>query len=445
MDANYQPYPSFAVPPLLYQAGNNVGEKLKCADEITAQGMQAVVSAALQSRIEVDVPVYGISPTNLWMITVAGSAEGKDSVSKLLGAGLARFANEIMDRDRTESILSAAEFDTWRAVRDGLQNRLRRQVGRGEDFEEIKRLLTEHHLKKRVAPMSHCLTLDNFNSKDLVTNLAKHSKYIFVDSTEGSSIFNLKAIKNLHSVVKTYAGESMIFNFGTSNPKTYSVHGGLTTMSVMIQPKLLSDLLEDKIDLLIQSGFLPRFLPAYPLPQRGRRFIDDQELNSDGLDAFNRRVYDVLSEAPYFKSRSEKKITMVLSPQARLLWINVRNAIEASMAPGGGLFSVPEFASRLANNAARMAANWQYFQYGNAEISADTLSAALEVCKWHALEFVRMFSDEARMLEPEQDAILLETFLRRWYLGKNVYRWSYLDLSRYVLRPLRYKKIIISS
>ena len=440
MNANPLPYPVYSVPSLLYQAGINVGSRLKCADEITAQCMQAVVSAAVQSSIEVDVPVFGVSPTNLWMLTVAGSVEGKDLVSKLLGFGFNRFATEIMARDEDHCIRYAAEFDTWRAERDGLRNRLSRLAGKDEDIEETKELLTEHHLNKPIPPISHGLSLDSFDAKALISSLAMKSKFVFVNSTEGVSVLNRKAMPNIPWLLKSFSGEHIIFGYGSPNPKTYSVLGALTTMNVMIQPKPFSDLLEEKHDQLIGNGFLPRFLPAYPLPQRGRRFIFDGAINSDGLDAFNKRVYDVLSESPYFKNLDKKKITMSFSPQARSLWIDVRNAIEASMAPGGGLFSVPEFAGRVANNAARMAANWQYFEHGNAEISAETLSGAFEVCKWHACEFVRMFSEDAQMLEPELDAIRLEGHLRRWYLQRNCWQWEFPVLQRLSPRPIRGNK-----
>jgi len=440
MYADPLPYPAFSVPSLMYQAGVNVGSRLRCSDEIIAQCMQSEVSAAVQSIIELDFPVFGVSATNLWMLTVAGSVEGKDLVSKLFGVGFDRFASEIIERDQDNSTSFAAEFETWRAERDGLRNHLSRLASRDEDIEEAKTRLTEHHLKKPTSPIKHCLKLDCFDAKTLISSLAEHSKFVFVNSTEGVSVLNRKAMPNIPWLLKTFSGESIVFGYGSPNPKSYSVQGALTTMNVMIQPKCFSELLEDKHENLIGNGFLPRFLPAYPLPQRGRRFIVDGTINSDGLDAFNNRVYDVLSESSYFKNLNKKKIRMSFSPQARALWIDVRNAIEAAMAPGGGLFSVPEFAGRVANNAARMAANWQYFEHGNAEISAATLSAAFEVCKWHASEFVRMFSEDAQLLEPERDAIRLEGHLRRWYLQSKCWQWEFPVLQRLSPRPIRGNK-----
>lgn len=440
MNANPLQCPIYSVPSLFYQAGCNVGTRLKCADEITVQCMQAVVSAAVQSSIEVDVPVFGVSTTNLWMLTVAGSVEGKDSVSKLLGSGFERFATEITARDEDHCKRYAAKLDTWRAERDGLRNRLSRLASQDEDIEDINELLIDHHLNKPIPSISHCLSLDSFDVKALISSLALKSKFVFVNSPEGGSVLNSKAGPNIPWLLKSFSGERIVFGYGSPNLKSYSVQGALTTMNVMIQPKPFSDLLEDKHHQLIGNGFLPRFLPAYPLPQRGRRFIYDEAINSDGLDAFNQRVYDVLSESAYFKNLNKKKITMSFSPQARSLWIDVRNSIEAAMAPGGGLFSVPEFAGRVANNAARMAANWQYFQHGNSEISAETLSAAFEICKWHASEFVRMFSEDAQMLEPERDAIRLEGHLRRWYLKCNCWHWEFPVLQRLSPRPIRGNK-----
>lgn len=439
INANQQPYPAYSLSPLLFQAGNDVGAKLKCAYELIPQQMQSVVSAAVQSRIQVDVPVFGISPTSLWMLTVAESAEGKDAVRKLVDAGFNRFAHAVADRDRLESKNNAATMSVWRAERDGLQNKLRRLVGRGEDVEEIKLLLNQHYSSTPISSIPHSLLLENFDAKGLVINLATASKFVFINSTEGSSVLNRNFINNLPLLVKTFSGEPISYTFGRPNFKSYAVDGALTTMSLMVQPKSLADFLHGKKDTLISSGALPRFLPAYPLPQRGHRLINDSQTNMNGLDEFNSRVFDILSESPYFNNRSEEKITMVFSPQARTHWVNVSNEIESSMAPGGGLFAVPEFAGRLANNVARMAANWQYFQHGNAEISASTLSAAVEVCKWHANEFVRMFSEEAQLMGPELDASALEEFLRSWYQRRGVSFWTFANLSRYVCRRLRSK------
>ena len=443
MNINSKPYPVFSLPSIFYNAGCNVAETLKCPGELIVQGMQAVVSAAVQSSIQVDVPIYGLSPTNLWFKTIADSAEGKDGVDKRVTSGFKRFASEVVERDRRASVDYKLRMDKWSAMRDGLKNRMRRQIGRGEDVEEVESQLDGLHSKKPVEPMSRRMLLDNFDVKSFVNSLALHSKYVFVNATEGASFFNNSAVKNSPWLLKAYSGETIEFDYSASTMKSLSVEGALATLNITIQPRVFGKLFAKNQDILIGNGLIPRFLPAYPLSQRGFRFMSDQIINSDDLTVFNNRIYEVLCASPYFKNRTDDKIKMVFSPQARTLWVNVRNEIEASMAPGGSMFSVPEFASRLANAAARMSANWQYFQYGNAEISAEMLSGALEVCRWHAVEILRIFSEDAQLPEPEQLAVKLEEVLRRYYHQRQIWKWEVQVLQRYSPRPMRNQKLLL--
>lgn len=432
-----QPYPTHAMPELLYKAGSNIGFRLKCPDELIAQEMQGVVSACVQSIIEVDVPIYGRSPTPIWLLTVAESGEGKSQVKKIISAGVAKFMDEISGRHCQDSSSFRLEYDVWRAELDGIRKKLQSQVGL-DGFEDVRNLAAQHYERKPVAPSPHCFSVEEFDGKSLIQILSAQSKYIYVDTAEASSFLNKKKLREAHRLIRLYSGETISNTWTASSLKSYKVSGALATLNFMIQPKPFADLLDGSLDLLIGNGFLARFLPAYPLSQRGRRFIDrDEVFESAGIDAFNARAYEILSQAPYYRDRSESKILMGLSPSSKRLWVDARNEIEAAMAPGKQLFAVPEFASRLANNVIRMAANWQYFQHGNAEIGVDMMSKAMEVCRWHAAEFVRMFSEEAQSPEPEQDANVVEACLWNWYRKRFEYSWPFEHIRPRVPRPIR--------
>lgn len=433
-----QPYPTHAVPLLLHLAGCCVGSKLKCPDELTVQEMQSLVSTAVQSVIEVEVPTYGRSPTNLWLLTVAESGEGKSAVNGMLSAGLRRFSEEIAERYDAEMLSHQADVESWKAQRDTIRSKIRRMANQGEPTDTLTRIAAEHFKKKPRAPLQHCLRIEEFDRKSLAVTLAAQSKYILIDSHEGALILNRKLVRAAHWLTTLFSGEPFSIRWTDSRLRSFSVTGALATFNLMVQPKPFADLLSQEKDSLVGCGFLPRFLPAYPFSQRGNRLIiDGVKYDESGVEAFSDRIVDILREAPYFKKRVEYKVVMVLSPYARRAWVDTRNAIEAAMAPGARFFAIPEFASRLANNAIRMAANWQFFQYGNAEISAQTLAGATEVCLWHAREFTRMFSDEAQLPEPEKDAILLENWLGKWYWKRSMYWWPLLQLRQYVTRPLR--------
>ncbi|MGV2861018.1 MULTISPECIES: DUF3987 domain-containing protein [unclassified Pseudomonas] len=68
-----------------------------------------------------------------------------------------------------------------------------------------------------------------------------------------------------------------------------------------------------------------------------------------------------------------------------------------------------DHASKLADNVARVAALFHFFEKRGGDIAMETLEAAIDVCFWYSDEFLRMF---ASLPQEEIDAHELDAWLQ---------------------------------
>jgi putative DNA primase/helicase len=83
-------------------------------------------------------------------------------------------------------------------------------------------------------------------------------------------------------------------------------------------------------------------------------------------------------------------------------WVSFHNAIESGLASGGELFDIRDVASKTADNAARLAALFQVFNYGGGAVGLDAFESASRVAAWHLSEARRLalpqeLADAARL------------------------------------------------
>lgn len=113
---------------------------------------------------------------------------------------------------------------------------------------------------------------------------------------------------------------------------------------------------------------------------------------------------------------TRKKI--YFSHDAKNLWLRLHNEIENDMKPGGSLYDVKDYGSKLAENIARVAALFHHFEQFEGDISAETLERAIRVCYWYTDEFIRIFS-QSQIPQEVVDANILENFLVTYCIQTN--------------------------
>lgn len=167
-------------------------------------------------------------------------------------------------------------------------------------------------------------------------------------------------------------------------------------MGLQVQSATLREFFAKSGSLARGSGFMARFLIAWPESTQGTRSFSEAPANWPHLAAFNRRLTEILNQpAPIHDDGALEPAMLGLSPQAKALWVEFHDTIEVELSSGGELFDVRDCASKTADNAARLAALFHVFAGTGGAVSVEAFESASRVVAWHLSESRRFFGELA--------------------------------------------------
>lgn len=187
---------------------------------------------------------------------------------------------------------------------------------------------------------------------------------------------------------------------GRRTSESFTVRGARLTVGLQVQEPTLREFFERSNGLARGTGFLARFLVAWPESTQGYRPFTDPPSSWPMLAAFNRRISDILNtESKIDDDGALMPDMLTLSPEAKATWRAFHDAIEGELRTGGELYDVRDVASKAADNAARLAALFHVFERGTGAIGWDSFEAASRIVAWHLNESRRFFGELALPVE----------------------------------------------
>jgi uncharacterized protein DUF3987 len=113
------------------------------------------------------------------------------------------------------------------------------------------------------------------------------------------------------------------------------------------------------------TGFLARFLVAWPESTQGFRPFSEPPMAWPALSVFHRRIPEILANpVPMDEEGVLSPAVLTLAPHAKAAWVTFHDAIEGELPNGGELYDVRDVASKSADNAVRLAALFHVFEHG---------------------------------------------------------------------------------
>lgn len=132
------------------------------------------------------------------------------------------------------------------------------------------------------------------------------------------------------------------------------------------------------------------------------------------------------------------KLTLNFSAPAQLAWEKIYNDVEYETRPGGEFCEARDYASKVAENIARLAGVFHAFEgHKGIEISVETLMSAADVVLWYAQEFIRLFSPPDPLQDIINEACELESWLVRFVCSRGLYQLPTNFLLQYGPNKLR--------
>ncbi|MBL8449720.1 MAG: DUF3987 domain-containing protein [Dechloromonas sp.] len=426
-----EPYPLDALPDTIRAAVEEVAGFVKAPAALVASSALAALSLACQTHIDAKRAEKLHGPVGLFLLTIADSGERKSTCDGFFTSAIRQYQEEQAEAKKPAIKEYQAAIAAWEAERDGILSAVKDAGKKGKSTDKLRVDLAQLQQGKPEPPRVPRLILGDETPENLAWSLAKQWPSAGVLSSEAGVVFGShgmgkdSAMRNLALLNVLWDGGA--HSIGRRTSDSFTVRGARLTMGLMVQEITLREYFSKSGGLARGTGFLARFLVAWPESTQGKRPFTEAPANWPHLAAFHRRIAAILNQpAPIDDEGALTPALLSLAPDAKAAWVSYHDAIESELASGGEFYDVRDVASKSADNAARLAALFQQFEHGmGGTIGLDSFERASLITAWHLSEARRFFGELALPAELA-DATRLDAWLiehcrqgRTHFIGKN--------------------------
>jgi len=424
-------YPLDALPDTIRAAVEEVAGFVKAPAALVASSALAALSLACQAHIDAKRAEKLHGPVGLFLLTIADSGERKSTCDGFFTSAIRQYQEEQAEAMKPAIKEYQAAIAAWEAERDGILSAVKDAGKKGKPTDKLRGDLAQLQQEKPEPPRVPRLILGDETPENLAWSLAKQWPSAGVLSSEAGVVFGShgmgkdSAMRNLALLNVLWDGGA--HSIGRRTSESFTVRGARLTMGLMIQETTLREYFSKSGGLARGTGFLARFLVAWPESTQGQRPFTEAPANWPHLAAFHRRIAAILNQpAPIDEDGALTPAMLSLAPDAKAAWIVYHDAIESELRSGGELHEVKDVACKSADTAMRMAALFQLFEEGvGGAIGLDSFERASRITAWHLSEARRFFGELALPAELA-DAARLDSWLiehcrqeRTHMVGKN--------------------------
>lgn len=403
-----EPYPIDALLKELKAPIEEVASYVKAPIALVATAAFGAISTALQSLVDVKRDGRLIGPSSIYFLSIAESGERKSTIDKFFTEAIRVYQKEEFDKSKSLIEQAKAEIDAWEAKRGGIIEAIKAASKSGKSTEQLEDKLRQHEAKKPCIPRVPDLLRGDDTPESLANDLAHRWPAGAVISSEAGVVFGSaamgkdRAMRNLALLNILWDGGELPIKRKSS--ESFTVRGARLTLSLQVQEATLLEFFKQTGALARGTGFLARFLLAWPDSTQGQRIYTRPPNEWPALNEFNRRLRELLdTPVPLCPDGTLVPTLLSLAPEAKAAWIDFHDTVETDLGPGGKFACIRDVASKSADNAARLAALFNVFKYGpNGQIGADSFASARQVVFWHLNEALRFFGSQS--ITPELSA-----------------------------------------
>lgn len=378
----------------------------------------------------IDAPMgHKHMPASLILITEGESGSGKTQVMDLT-----HFKIDEHERQQYEQYL--IDLDIWESDKVGLK---------GAELKEYLSTTPKPTNSKTVfddatiEPILDKFVDGEINNASWATDEA--AQFFNGHTMKGDTAGNaLGAITKLHSSGRAARQRSQKSAHATPRTDAYDVRMTLLLQGqrVILEPALTDPLMNGQ-------GFLARALIACPEDLRGKRVWNDEQRNNDNphdnpdLMAYWSRCHSLLDPLPANEPTDAQGVLPRLKIQwednhTRQVFNDLAQGIENRQANGQGLEYLKAYASRMAENASRIASLMAFFE-GRKVITTDDITRAFMLVEYSTSERLRYL--DATPTGEQNDSEKLSSWLVDKAKAKQSHRLNRTDIYNGAPKPMR--------
>lgn len=442
-------YPIDVLPDAIRAAVGEVAEFVKAPIVMVASAALAALSLVSQAHVDVKRAEKLSGPVGLFLLTIADSGERKSTCDGFFTRAIKAYEEAQIEAAKPLLKDHRAAAEVWDAKRGGIKEKIRQLAKNNKPTKADESALRDLEHDEPESPRVPRLIYADATPEALAYSLAKQWPSGGVVSAEAGIVFGShgmgkdSVMRNLSTLNQLWDGNSLTIDRKSS--ESFTVRGARLTVALQVQLPTLREFFSKSGALARGTGFLARFLVAWPESTQGARPFTEAPAHWPHLDEFDRRITAILDQAvPIDEDGSLAPTMLSFTTDAKAAWVEFYNAIEAELGMHGELYEVRDVASKSADNAARLAAIFHMFEGKGDAISRDTFDGASTVIAWHLSE-ARRFFGEIDLPAEQTDAVRLDTWLLEYCRRLNTNKVSMSVIQKSGPGGLRDKAMIESA
>lgn len=395
-------YPSLSQFPLLDAAINEAQANIQAPRGLIQNAALTAISVALQGLVDVRKPNGQVAPTSLMLLAIADSGERKSTVENVFLKPIRGFQAKQCEEVRESQSVWKIKYDTWTVRRNGVLKAITKKASKGLPTDEEEKVLLDLEKEVPAKPKEFKLLYEDSTSEALFHGMYENLPTAGLISSEGGGVLEGRAFNDLSKQNAIWSGDSITIDRKTA--ESFELVGARLTVSLMVQESVFSKYMAHKGGESRGSGLWARFLICRPASTQGTRYISSQAPSWHHQAQFASRLQHFLETGLVcFRENKKEKQVIRFDSEAARLWVEVANDIESRICAGGILDGLGDHGSKLVEVISRLAALLHCFEGFKGNISMSTLQAAIDLAKWYSDEFIKLFGQNSKEKDEEQE------------------------------------------
>lgn len=338
-----QPYPLDALPETIRAAVEEVASFVKAPLPMVVSSALGALSLACQAHVDVKRADRLEGPVGLFLLTLGDSGERKTTCDGFFSAAIKDYEAKQAEAMKPELERHEADIDAWAAERSGILEAIKAAGKAGNSSSDLRASLEQLQHEKPEAPRAPRLLLGDETPENLSWGLAKRWPSAGVISSEAGQILGAHGMGK-DSVMRNLGLLNVLWDggehsVGRRTSESFVVRGARLTLALQIQEMTLRSFFEKSGALARGTGFLARFLVAWPESTQGHRPFSEAPANWPHLAAFHRRIAEILNQpVPIDDDGALTPQMLTLTPAAKSAWVEYHDEVESELRSGGELY-----------------------------------------------------------------------------------------------------------
>lgn len=357
-------YPTDALGEILGEAAKRLAYHVQVPEGMAAQSVLAVASLVAQAYVNVSIPsVIGTKPISLYFLTVAESGDRKSSVDALALSALNDYETDRLSNFKSEIESYDAAVNAWKIRRESIVKTVQSNMTAPEQ-KELEEELFDLEKSKPILPARPNIMFSEPTPEGIFRHYQQALPNAGLFSDEGISFFNGHGMKDdakgrmIGMLSHLWDGKTLSRTRGALEESGILTDCRLSA-HLMLQPIVAEKIFTDPI--MQGQGIMARFLIFDTPSMAGRRFLKDRDLtngarNDPAVIRYWETVKTLLARKININEQTGGLVlaSMEIYGDALKVWSDIHDSIEAKIAHGQIFEHIKPFASKGAEQVARI-------------------------------------------------------------------------------------------